>query len=166
MLNDALFSSTKDNWGTPQWLFDLLHERYQFEVDLFASKEDALLPFYIDDAFNVDWQEYARGKTGFGNPPYRAKKPTTWDFVKLAYDWAYKKKDPVPSVLLIPARTDTKVFINNVLHRGRLHFVEGRVKFKGAEQGAPFPSIVVHFDPTLMKVKIDDIISARNQNWK
>ena len=163
-LNSGLFSSNKQDWRTPDWLINLLHDRYQFEVDLFASKENALFPWYIDDAFNVDWMEYSKGKNCYGNPPYSSKKPTTWDFVNLAYDWAYNKG--VPSVLLLPARTDTKAFADKIFRRARLHFVEGRVKFKGAEQGAPFPSVVVHFDPTLMKLKFDDMISARKQNWK
>lgn len=47
--------------------------------------------------------------------------------------------------MLIPARTDTKWFHDYVLHRAEIRFIAGRLKFGGAKNSAPFPSMVVIF---------------------
>jgi site-specific DNA-methyltransferase (adenine-specific) len=50
--------------------------------------------------------------------------------------------------MLIPARTDTSYFHDYIYHKAELRFVRGRLHFNEAEQGAPFPSMVVIFDNT------------------
>jgi site-specific DNA-methyltransferase (adenine-specific) len=51
------------------------------------------------------------------------------------------------AVYLIPARTDTRWFHQIVLpHAKEIRFIRGRLKFGGATNGAPFPSMVVIFD--------------------
>jgi site-specific DNA-methyltransferase (adenine-specific) len=47
--------------------------------------------------------------------------------------------------MLIPARTDTRYFHDFILHRSEIRFVPGRLRFGGASQSAPFPSMVVIF---------------------
>jgi len=48
-------------------------------------------------------------------------------------------------VVLLPARTDTKLFHEYILPYSKIEFLRGRLKFKGAKHGAPFPSMIVTF---------------------
>jgi site-specific DNA-methyltransferase (adenine-specific) len=51
------------------------------------------------------------------------------------------------AVFLIPARTDTRWFHEIVLpHAKEIRFLKGRLKFGGAKNSAPFPSMVVIFE--------------------
>ncbi|SHJ64952.1 DNA N-6-adenine-methyltransferase (Dam) [Desulfofundulus thermosubterraneus DSM 16057] len=50
-------------------------------------------------------------------------------------------------VALLPARTDTRWWHRYVMRAVVIRFVEGRLKFGGAENSAPFPSAVVVFTP-------------------
>ena len=134
-MNKIHFSSSKDDWATPKWLFDRLNEEFNFTCDLFASKENALCPDYITDCFNT---KYVSKGWAFGNPPYRAKKPTTGDFVQWAYTYAQ------PCVLLLPARTDTKMW-HDYCMKGEIRFIKGRLHFGGHKDPAPFPSAIIVF---------------------
>lgn len=78
----------------------------------------------------------------FCNPPYGLEL-RRW--VKKAWEEAQKPGTTV--VLLIPARTDTGWFHDYCL-RGKVRFLRGRLKFGGAKNSAPFPSMVVTFDGT------------------
>lgn len=45
--------------------------------------------------------------------------------------------------MLLPVRTDTKWFQQYVLHRAEVRFINGRLRFSGAKENAPFPSMIV-----------------------
>lgn len=45
--------------------------------------------------------------------------------------------------MLIPARTDTKVFHELIYGKAEIRFVKGRLRFGGAKNNAPFPSMIV-----------------------
>ena len=50
-------------------------------------------------------------------------------------------------VCLLPARTDTRWWHDYVLKfASEIEFVRGRIKFVGAENNAPFPSVIVVFE--------------------
>ena len=48
---------------------------------------------------------------------------------------------------LLPARTDTRWFHRHIYEnpRAEIRFVKGRLKFGGAANSAPFPSMIVIF---------------------
>lgn len=48
-------------------------------------------------------------------------------------------------VMLLPARTDTKWFHEYICGKAEIRFIEGRLKFGGAENSAPFPSMIIVF---------------------
>ena len=52
-------------------------------------------------------------------------------------------------VMLLPARTDTKWFHDYILGKAEVRFIKGRLKFGGAKNSAPFPSMVVVFRPKM-----------------
>lgn len=76
----------------------------------------------------------------FCNPPYGRQ---IGEWVKKAYEESRKPNTLV--VMLIPARTDTKWFHDYILGKAEIRFIRGRLKFGGADNAAPFPSMVVVF---------------------
>lgn len=76
----------------------------------------------------------------FCNPPYGRELPK---WVKKAYEESRKPKTIV--VMLIPSRTDTRWFHDYIYGKAEIRFVRGRLKFGGAKNSAPFPSMVVVF---------------------
>lgn len=74
----------------------------------------------------------------FCNPPYgRSLK----EWVRKCYAEGLKEGTVV--VMLIPARTDTQYFHDYIQYRSEVRFIRGRLKFGEAENGAPFPSMIV-----------------------
>jgi site-specific DNA-methyltransferase (adenine-specific) len=49
--------------------------------------------------------------------------------------------------MLIPARTDTKVFHDYIYHKAEIRFIRGRLKYGNAQYNAPFPSMIVVYRP-------------------
>jgi phage N-6-adenine-methyltransferase len=132
------FSHHRDDWETPQELFNQLHAEFQFTVDVAASPENAKCARYFtraDDGLRQDWSGVA-----WMNPPYSAI--STW--MAKAYEPA---KAGTTVVCLVPARTDTRWWHTWVGPYAEYRFLPGRVQFVGAESGAPFPSVVVVFKP-------------------
>lgn len=143
MNTDLHFSSKKQDWETPQWLFDQLNEKYHFDLDAAASKENAKLANYFtedDDALNLDWGSY---KSIFCNPPYTTQLQNA--FVKKAYEEHQKYGNTI--VMLLPARVETKRFHKWIFGKAEVIFLEGRLKFENNgvphPHNAPFPCAIV-----------------------
>ena len=136
MINKGLFSSNTELWATPQDFFDKLNEEFGFTLDPCALPDNAKCAKFFtpeDDGLAQDWS----GERVFCNPPY-GRKIAAW--VKKCHDEAQKG---VFVVMLIPARTDTSYFHDYIYHKAEIRFIRGRLKFGNADQGAPFPSMVV-----------------------
>ena len=59
MVNDALFSSDKNFWETPQKLFDELDAEFHFTLDAAASDENHKCARYFtqsDDGLRQNWE--------------------------------------------------------------------------------------------------------------
>lgn len=131
------YSSARDDWETPQALFDILDREFAFGLDVCASEETAKCPQYYtptDDALSRDWH----GRC-FMNPPY-GDVISTW--VEKAYTSA---QAGATVVCLVPARVDTRWWWDYCRH-GEVRFLPGRLRFSGGD-AAPFPSAVVVFGP-------------------
>ena len=135
-LTSGVFSSTTDLWATPQDFFDELNEEFEFTLDPCATPDNAKCAKFFtkeQDGLKQDWT----GERVFCNPPY-GRAIGAW--VKKCHDEAQKG---TLVVMLIPARTDTSYFHDYIYHKAEIRFIRGRLKFGGASQGAPFPSMVV-----------------------
>ena len=69
MSMDVHFSSQRQNWATPQDLFDELDNEFNFTIDVCAEKWNAKVDRFWseeDDALEQDWS----GERCFMNPPY------------------------------------------------------------------------------------------------
>jgi site-specific DNA-methyltransferase (adenine-specific) len=138
MNTDLHFSSKKNDWRTPRYIFDYLNDIYKFTLDPCASDDNNLCDKYYtleDDGLSKSWA----GETVFMNPPY-GREISKW--VKKAFD---ETNDYGATVIcLLPARTCPAWFWD-YCQDGAINFLRGRVKFSGCKNSAPFPSMIVHF---------------------
>ena len=133
-IDSALFQSNRHDWQTPPELFEPLHAEFGFTLDAAASAENALLPRYWtaeDDALTQDWT----GERVYCNPPYGR---SGHRFIRKAAE-----RRAAVAVLLVPARPDTAAWHECVLGVAEIRFIRGRVRFVGAQHGAPFPSAIL-----------------------
>ena len=135
-VNIGLMTSNTDEWATPQDLFDQLDEEYHFTLDPCCTEENKKCRRYFTKKDNGLLQDWG-GQVVFCNPPY-GKEIGKW--VKKA------SEENALTVLLLPARTDTKWFHDYIYNKADIVFLKGRLKFGNAKNSAPFPSMVVVFD--------------------
>lgn len=144
-MNNALLTSNKDDWCTPQAFFDELDREFHFDLDAAASPENTKCKRYFTketDGLKQSW----RG-TVFCNPPYGRK----------VIKWVRKASSAAANgatvVMLIAARTDTIFFHEYIYNKPNVEvrFIKGRIKFTdengNGNDPAPFPSMVVIFRP-------------------
>jgi phage N-6-adenine-methyltransferase len=141
MVSEVLFTSNSAEWETPQDLFNQLNEEFY----LCATKANAKCARFYDyrmDGLKQPWKGVA-----WCNPPY-GRNIGLW-IAKAAEE----AKKGATVVMLLPARTDTKYLHRHIWDKERhatrpgaeLRLLEGRLKFGGAKNSAPFPSMVVVF---------------------
>ena len=129
-------AAQRDDWGTPPDLFARLHTEFDFTIDAAASPDNALLPRYWtreQDAVLQHWH----GERVYCNPPYGREAAA---FIRKA-----ASMEAECTVLLLPSRTDTAIWHDCIFGKAEVRFLRGRLKFRGAKNGAPFPSAVVVF---------------------
>lgn len=139
------FSTGKDDWETPQWLFNQLDDEFHFTLDPCCTAENAKCRKYYTKAENGLEQDW-KGEKVFCNPPYsRGKKgaPGQEAWIKKCFEES--KKAGTTCVMLLPARTDTKAFHTYIYGYAEIRFIRGRLKFGGSINSAPFPSMIVIF---------------------
>ena len=134
-INKALFTSSSNEWSTPQDLYDALNECFCFTLDPCCTHENAKCEKHYTLEENGLLQSW-HGERVFMNPPY-GKNIVQW--VLKAVEESIKG---ALVVALLPARTDTKWWKNYVEGHADLHFLHGRLKFGGAKHSAPFPSVL------------------------
>lgn len=135
------FSSRSDEWPTPQWLFDQLHQEFGFNLDPCSTDANAKCARHFtrqEDGLTQDWGN----AIVFMNPPY-GREIRHW----MAKAFA-SAGSGATVVCLVPARTDTEWWHRYAIH-GEVRFLKGRLKFGDARHCAPFPSAIVVFRPGL-----------------
>lgn len=148
IFHKGMLTSLKQNWQTPQELYDGLNKEFHFDFD----------PCPINpkfDGLEVEW-----GKSNFVNPPYGrykegkyAKKSAQDLFVKKAYEESQKGK---LVVLLIPVRTSSERWQIYILDNpnAEIRFMPKRFKFSKSSDTAMFCSAIVIFYPSKKNIGI------------
>lgn len=131
------FSSVKQDWATPDELFERLNRIYQFDLDAAASRENTRCATYFDectDGLAQSWE----GRRVWCNPPYG----------RTIGQWTAKAASESARaafiVMLVPARTDT-AWWHRATADARVEYLRGRLRFKGANSSAPFPSALLYW---------------------
>jgi phage N-6-adenine-methyltransferase len=140
-----VFSTGKDDWTTPRYIFDYYNSRYNFTLDAAADSSNALCSkFYTieDNALSKSWMTT---NSVWCNPPYSIAKK----FIAKAYQESvpFGCFSGVMVVMLIAARVSNREWHDYIFGKAaRVTFIKGRVKFGDAALGAPFPSAIVVWD--------------------
>lgn len=137
-MNEALFQTGKNDWETPEELYEELNKEFHFTLDPCADDRNHKCNKYYtkqQDGLKQDWS----GEVVFCNPPYSSREQNAW--VKKCYE----ESRHATVVMLVPARTDAKRFHEYILPNAEIRFLPGRVKFVGAKYNAPFPNMIVIF---------------------
>ena len=129
LFNKAVHSSNNHTWKTPKYVYDYLDEEFEFTFDPCPTN-----PKW--DGLDIDWSDM-----NFVNPPYGTELP---NWIEKGIEEQKKKHY---SVFLIPSRTDTKWFYKMFENASEIRFIIGRIKFVGAVNSAPFPSMIIFFGP-------------------
>ena len=127
--NKVMFSSTHDNWSTPENVYNKLNLRFNFNFD--PCPLHGSVGF---DGLSCDW-----GSRTFCNPPYSNLK--AW--LKKGYEESLKGNTVV---FLIPSRTDTIAWHEYCMKADEIIFCKGRLKFGNSKNSAPFPSAIIVFN--------------------
>ena len=125
--NRSQFMSERLDWQTPDHVYDKLDQEFCFDFDPCPHNPQL-------DGLAIEW-----GQSNFVNPPY-GREIQKW--IKKGYEEHMKGKTVV---FLIPSRTDTRWWHDYIMLANEIRFIEGRLKFKGAEFNAPFPSCIAVF---------------------
>lgn len=129
-MNRVLFSSKNENWETQTQFFQALDAEFHFDIDVCALPENAKCTRYYtpeDDGLTQPWNG-----TCWCNPPY-GRSIAAW--VKKAAE------SETTVVMLLPLSR----FHEYIYGKAEVRFIKGRLKFGGAVNSAPFPSMVVIF---------------------
>ena len=102
----VLMSSGKDDWGTPDSIFNPLNDEFAFDVDAAATQHNRKLEAWFGpgslstpDALTISWADHAGSV--WCNPPYSRGLQK-----RFVMKGAAERLMGVQSVFLIPARTD------------------------------------------------------------
>lgn len=136
MINEGLFTSKTDVWATPQDFFDELNKEFNFNLDPCANTENHKCAMWFNETENGLEKSWDNSRV-FMNPPYGRE----------IGKWIKKASEARGGIVvcLLPARTDTKYFHEFIYTKAEIRFIKGRLKFGGAKNSAPFPSMVVIF---------------------
>jgi len=130
--DDNRFSSSNQEYETPDELFNRLNGEFHFTRDVCASLDNAKCNCFWsenDSCLDKQWDG-----VNWMNPPYKDMKK----FIQKAYE----QRHNAITVMLIPARTNTKWWHDYCMN-GEVYFICGRPKFKGCKHGLPQPLAIV-----------------------
>lgn len=132
-----------DSWETPDELFDVLNEEFNFSFDAACTTKNSKCSsgnFYDIgiDALEAPW--FMSSKAVWLNPPYSRGN------INLFMEKAYSESLLTDNSIVCLVRQDTtakwfKDWVDNKAHEVRL--LKRRIRFKGAEASYPFPCCVV-----------------------
>jgi len=113
----------RDEWGTPQWLFDELDREFGFDLDAAATDLNSKCARHLEDALTPDpWP----GERIWLNPPYSSH--LLESFLRRA---DVESRLGKTIVTLLPSRTETSWWHNLVITRAaEIRFIRGRVAFQ------------------------------------
>ena len=127
-------------WSTPDWIFEMLNDEFQFDVDVCAVPETAKCGHYYTPETNGLKQKW----TGvcWCNPPYDDKDSWLAKGMESAMNGA-------TVVFLLPNSTETNWWWDYCL-KGEIRFIRQRVNFGGISQnGNTSGSAIIVFYPGL-----------------
>jgi len=145
-----LTKSKSSEWRTPKWLFDKMNARFQFKLDGYASKRNALCKAFISKKTgfqNVGTQDIVDTGSVWCNPPYDQEtlERATTTLVDCMHN-ARARVVVFRGVLLCPAKTDQAWWHYACMSATEIIFIKGRLTFSNAKCTAQQSHAVFVFD--------------------
>ena len=148
---NPLLTSDSDEWYTPQDIIQRVNDCIgPIDIDPCSEPWSAEHPFRVPAQHHFTKAMDGLSRPWFGhvfvNPPYGRALP---HWVLKTY-LAHNRGETGETILLVPARTDTKWF-QYLWEASRVCFVRGRISFEspaGAKWCAPFPSAIAYWGPS------------------
>jgi phage N-6-adenine-methyltransferase len=131
---EGKFESNRQDWETPQDMFDAINDRFSFTRDVCASPTNKKCEVFFceeNSCLDKEWDG-----VNWMNPPFKDMKK----FVAKAYE----QRDNAITVCLLPARTNTRWW-HELCMKGEIIFICGRPKFGDNIHGLPQPLALVVF---------------------
>lgn len=132
---DTKFDTGKQDWETPDEIFEPLNEEFRFSLDVCAVLENTKCRRFFspkEDALEQCWHGVC-----WMNPPFGEQ----GKWVKKAFE---ESRRGATVVCLLPSRTNTNWW-HDYCMKGEIRFIRGRPRFKGAKHGLPQPLAIVIF---------------------
>lgn len=123
----------RDDWETPQWLFNILNSQYHFEMDCCANKKNSKCEGWcIDFLREITFRE----SIGWMNPPFSLAEGMFKQFFKVVSKGvAIYRCDNM----------ETKIWQEVILKKADWVFIpKGRISYEGKTgKGSRFPSALI-----------------------
>ena len=155
-----MLSSKTDEWETPDELYNILNNQFNFAIDLAATKENSKCGNYFlgpgsqiaEDSLRFDWDyEGFTDRNLWLNPPYSRGLQDKFVNKCLNLPNSCNGQFNVRVVALLPVRTATKRWQAIAKKASFVYFLRKRLKFKTNDTtqkvtSAPFDSAIVGFN--------------------
>ncbi len=125
----------RDEWETPQWLFDILHKQYEFNFDCCASSNNSKCDNWSEQDF-LDYDDAFIDEVHWMNPPFSKALEMFRHFFKVVNKGvAIYRCDNM----------ETKIWQEIILPNSEWVFIpRGRISYEGMDgPGSRFPSALV-----------------------
>lgn len=160
-LTKGMLSSDTIEWATPIEFFQQLDDEFGFTLDVCATPDNAKCERFFtkdDDGLKQSWG----AEICWMNPPY-GREIGAWMY-KARYE---SEHNGATVVCLVPARTDTRWWWETAMSvwPSGIRFIQGRIKFNNAGS-APFPSVVVVFEPDKSEAFMSDVVYLGRQDFR
>ena len=138
-------SSTHGDWETPKEMVEKLNPFFLWDLDACADRPNICSNYFSRDDNSLS-RQWGPGLI-YCNPPYSKKRGINLWIEKARKEGA---KEGTTVVCLLPARTGTHWWHDNIPYADYIVFIEGRLRFdlpggKEAPYSAGFPSALVVF---------------------
>ena len=139
----------RDSWQTPQWLFDELHEQYEFDFDCCAERGNKKTSYFASGFETVSTSDLSIHKCWM-NPPFSKSREMFEHFFKVVSKGvAIYRCDNM----------ETKLWQEVILPNASWVFIPSkRIAYEGMEgKGSRFPSALIGFNVPCPKIKLGGV---------
>lgn len=149
-------ATTKDNWSTPQYIFDFWNRRYHFSLDAAADASNAKCYAFLDEEYDSLTNSWGVAQKVWINPPFG----NLLQWVNACIREWHENDNTI--LALLPNNTDTKWFRAAFNTAARVTFLEGRISFidpvtNKAISGNPGGSVFVAWHPAPYRLASPEI---------
>ena len=158
--------SRSDSWVTPDWLFSRFNKRFNFNLDAYASAENALCGHYRSKENPFEALPFADLKSLFPhgaaiwmNPPYDQEHLcAAVEHARQLLHYAKLVAYPLVIALLCPTKSDQAWHFMASAMATEINDVQGRLQFVGAPGTARESHQVFVFDAQFLSAHLIKVV--------